>query len=116
MKLTVERFGISEKSADLLVKEQLMTLEPLRQIDEAKVKIAMEDGVSPPFSIRVHLVTPGPDIFADARDHTLPAALAKVMKWITQRIKARAANLAFRGRNNLQKTVPERLAVSCGRA
>ena len=34
---------------------------------------------SPPFRVSVHLVTPGPDVFAESCDHTLHAAIGKVM-------------------------------------
>jgi len=44
---------------------------------------------SPAFKVRVHLVTPGPDVFADGNDHTLRAAFGKVMHQLNDKITGR---------------------------
>jgi ribosome-associated translation inhibitor RaiA len=74
----------------------MLALGPLRQIDEAQVRIAKDHDVSPPFRVHVHLVTPGPDIAAEARDHTFAAALGKVVKRITEEIKRRSSQQSAR--------------------
>lgn len=91
MKLTLIHSGIhSVKKLRALVQREIRTLEPLRQIDEAKVQLTHEYEASPPFRVLAQLVTPGPDVFAEARDHTLAAALGKVMKQLGHAIRTRA--------------------------
>jgi ribosome-associated translation inhibitor RaiA len=45
----------------------------------------------PPFTVRVHLTVPGPDIHAEARDHTLRAAWHKACKNLKNQIDHRKA-------------------------
>jgi hypothetical protein len=52
--------------------------------------------------VHAHLVTPGPDVFAEARDHTVAAALAKVTKRLAQAIQTRAAKRLTRLKSDLQ--------------
>ena len=49
-----------------LVKERLESLREALQIDEARVFIERRLEASPAFLVTAHLVTPGPDVFADA--------------------------------------------------
>lgn len=115
MKLTVRHFGIHFANGfDSLVRREILALEPLRQIDEATVHLTRQDEMSPPFRVHVHLVTPGPDVFAEARDHTLAAALAKVMKQLAQEIHVRAGKRLARLKSNLQAPAPARRAPSHG--
>lgn len=108
MILNVSQTGIqSAKRLASLVRKEILTLKPLRQIDEAKVYLSREHETSPPFRVHVHLVTPGPDVFAEARDRTLIAALGKVMKELMAAIDARADRRQARLRSNLQ--APKRL-------
>ena len=93
---------VSAKGLNPRVRKQILSLAPLRQIDKAIVHLAHEHEASPPFRVHVHLVTPGPDVFAEARDHTLAAALAKVVKQLAQTIGMRADKLRARLKDNLQ--------------
>lgn len=92
MKLTLKHSGIHHPIDRLrrLVQRAIDPLQPLRQIDEAKVRLTREENSSPPFRVHAQLVTPGPDVFAEARDHTLAAALGKVMKQLARVINGRA--------------------------
>jgi|SRR5215204_4865207 len=45
----------------------------------------------PPFTVRVHLAVPGPDIHAEGRDHTLQAAWRKACKNLKKQIEKRKA-------------------------
>ena len=102
MKLVIKHFAIaSTKALHPSVRKQILVLEPLRQIDEAIVHLAHEREASPPFRVHVQLVTPGPDVFAEARDHTLTAALRKVVRQLVQTIKARAEKRRARLKGNL---------------
>ncbi len=91
MKLTLKHSGIHHPIDRLrrLVQRAIDPLQPLRQIDEAKVRLTREENSSPPFRVHAQLVTPGPDVFAEARDHTLAAALGKVMKQLARVINGR---------------------------
>lgn len=84
-----------------IVHQQISLLAPMRQIDQAKVRITREDEASPAFCVRAHLVTPGPDVFAEARDHTLAAALGKAMKQLADGIKGRVRKRLTRSKSNL---------------
>jgi len=92
MKVVVTHSGIAlRKWMNSSVRKQILALSPLRQIDEARLQIARDHDASPPFRVHLHLVTPGPDIAAEARDHTLAAALGKVLRRVTEEIKRRSA-------------------------
>ena len=102
MKLTLRHSGIHPAHRlRAIVQREILTLEPLRQIDEAKVHLTRDHEASPPFRVHAHLVTPGPDVFAEARDHTLAAALGKVMKQLAHAIKVRAGKRLARLKSNL---------------
>ncbi|MFZ4681543.1 MAG: HPF/RaiA family ribosome-associated protein [Terrimicrobiaceae bacterium] len=85
------------------LEKQLQALGTLRQIDEARVRLEHHAESSPPFRVALHLVTPGPDFAAEAVDHTLRAALAKVVGELEVKIKGRTANRSPRARGNLQE-------------
>lgn len=103
MKFVIKHSAITAvKAVEARVRKQIGALQPLRQIDEAIVHLACEGEASPPFRVHVHLVTPGPDVVAEARDHTLAAALVKVMKQLAQVIGVRAEKRRTRLKGNLQ--------------
>jgi len=93
-------------SLTALIERQLGELGKTRQIDEARVVIERRLEASPPFSVSAHLVTPGPDVFAEAADHTLRAAWQKVMGQLEARIGQRHEKRARRGRIT-NKTAPQ---------
>lgn len=69
-----------------LVRTELESVKGLLQIDEARVLLEHRHQESPPFRVSFHLVTPGPDVKAEAGDHTLRAALLKAFDHIRSRI------------------------------
>jgi len=87
------------------LEKQLQALGALRQINEARVQLEHSAEASPPFRVALHLVTPGPDFAAEAVDHTLRAALTKVVGQLEARIKDRGENRTPRARGNLQAPV-----------
>lgn len=98
MKLTLQHFAIRSTNAlDAWIENQIFSLQPRLQIDEANVRVALRRELSPPYHVHVHLVTPGPDVFAEGNDHTLRAAFEKVMQQlhnkITHRIQKRLQRL-----------------------
>ena len=91
MKLTVQHKNIrSTNQLDSWVEEQIISLQPALHIDEANISLARDDDASPAFQVKAHLVTPGPDVFADGRDHTLQAAFHKLMESLRGKIGSRA--------------------------
>ncbi len=103
MKFSIKHTAIAPwKSVEARVRKHLGKLEPRRQIDEAVVHLARERETSPPYHVRVQLVTPGPDVFAEARDHTLGAALRKVAKSLGRIIDTRAGKQRARSKQNLR--------------
>jgi len=90
MRLTVEHFDLrSTNSLDTLIEERILALGPRLQIDEARVRLERRHELSPPFRVAVHLVTPGPDLRAESQDHTILAAIEKVMLDIESRLNHR---------------------------
>jgi ribosome-associated translation inhibitor RaiA len=103
MKLTVQHHHLrSSDELDSLIENQILALQPRLQIDEANVQLECRHEESPSFGVRIHLVTPGPDVVAESRDHTIRAAVIKVMAVLKEKIGSRALKRARRLHNNLQ--------------
>lgn len=110
MKITVQHFQVPcTDNLDSLVEERILALQSRVQIDEANVRLARHRETSPAFSVRIHLVTPGPDVVAEGRDHTLRAAIEKVMRGLEGRIGDRVAKRLRRERGDLQE--PRRMRI-----
>lgn len=91
MRLTLQHHCIRSTSAlDSWVENQIFALRERLQIDEANVRLAHRPEASPAYEVNVHLVTPGPDVFAEGRDHTLRAALNKVLGQLNDKLVNRA--------------------------
>jgi len=102
MRLNLQHFNIrSLDTLDSWVEKQILALGQARQIDEANVRLARLENASPAYQVNVHLVTPGPDVFAESRDHTLRAALQKVMKQLHDKLTSRATKQVQRLKSNL---------------
>jgi len=100
MKLTLKHIHVRSTDAlDSWVEEQILSLQPVLQIDEANVTLAHDLEASPAFVVKVHLVTPGPDVTAEACDHTFQAAFQKVMVGLRGKISSRATRKQKRQRN-----------------
>ena len=95
----------SSKPFVALVRQQIERLRRDLKIDEAKIVIERRREASPAFRLEAHLVTPGPDVFASARDHTLQAALRKLIKRLEAKIADRRERRASRLRSNLQPAI-----------
>jgi len=90
MKLNVSYHHLRAVDAPhALVAKHLQPLNDRLRIDEARVRLDRSPHHSPSFSVRVHLVTPGVDVVAIGRDHTLAAALRKVMAHLETKIRER---------------------------
>jgi ribosome-associated translation inhibitor RaiA len=87
MRLNIQHLNIrSHDALDAWVEEQIFALGRVRQIDEANVRLVHLVSESPAYQVHVHLVTPGPDISAESRDHTPQAAFTKAMTQLREQI------------------------------
>ena len=103
MKLNVQHLNLrSLHSLDSWVEKQIFTLGRARQIDEANIRLIRLENASPAYRVNVHLVTPGPDVFAEGRDHTLRAAFSKVTAQLREKIGTRATRRLQRLKSNLK--------------
>lgn len=101
MKITVKHFNVRSTNAlDSWVEEQILSLQPILQIDEADITLTHLHEASPAYQVHVHLVTPGPDVFAEASDHTLQAAFLKTMESLRDKITHRATRRQKRQRDH----------------
>ena len=106
MKLKIQhRLHQPSPAFTALLEREFAALSVHLRIDEARVLVERLPDASPPFRMSAHLVTPGPDVFAEASDHTLRAALHKLIGGIgdkiTERTERRSRKLLSRqsGRN-----------------
>ena len=91
MKLILQhRLHQPSPSFTALLEQEFAALSGRLRIDEARVLVERLPDASPPFRISAHLVTPGPDVVADATDHTLLAALHKLMGGLGDKITQRS--------------------------
>jgi ribosomal subunit interface protein len=103
MKLNVQHIHIRSTDAiDALIEDRILALQPRLQIDEANVRLEHQRESSPSFRVHVHLVTPGPDLLAEGRDHTIRAAIEKVVADLDQKITSRRLKRTQRIKSNLQ--------------
>jgi ribosome-associated translation inhibitor RaiA len=101
MKLTLQHKNVRSTDAlDTWIEEQIISLQPVLQIDVANIILARDDDASPPFQVKAHLVTPGPDVLAEGCDHTLQAAFHKVMESLRGKISSRATRRQKRQKNH----------------
>lgn len=103
MRLHVQHFNLrAPEPDDSWVRTQILSLGKVRQIDAAHIRLIRLLDSSPAYHVRVHLVTPGPDVVAEERDHTLRAAFGKVMRRIRDEIRGRAEKRLLRAKSNLK--------------
>jgi ribosomal subunit interface protein len=110
MKLTIQHVNVrSTDSLDSLIENQIIGFQSSLQIDEAKVRLAYCHELSPAYRVDVHLVTPGPDVVAQAHEHTMKAAILKVMGDLEQRIGEKSTKRLRKLRSNIQGPLGSRL-------
>lgn len=103
MRLNLQHLNIRSMPAlDSWVENHIFALARARQIDEANIRLVRLENASPAYHVYVHLVTPGPDIFANGRDHTLRAAFTKALDQLRAGITRRAARRLQNLKNHLK--------------
>lgn len=106
MKLTLQhRHDAPTAAFTDLVRTELTAVASGLRIDEAKITVERQREASPPIRISAHLVTPGPDVMAEAQDHTLRAALTKLLRAIRGKIGHRAGRRNRRHRSHISGRV-----------
>ena len=102
MKLTLQPLNLRPlDKLDSWLEQQILALGRARQIDEANIRFARLENSSPAHQVNIHLVTPGPDVFAESRDHTLRAAFGKAVAQLRRQITRRAQKRMHRWKNKL---------------
>ncbi len=84
------------------IEAQLEEMHSDLAITSARVVLENQPDATPACRASVHLVLPGPDIRASAKDHTLMAAWLKVSDALRREIKRRKAQQIGRLKSNLQ--------------
>ncbi|MBI4662380.1 MAG: HPF/RaiA family ribosome-associated protein [Verrucomicrobia bacterium] len=103
MKLTIRHVYLwSTDDVDSWIEQRLLALEPRLQIHEARVCLERQRDLSPAFRVHVHLVTPGQDVFAEGRDHTLVGSINKALRAVDAKVDHRWLKRAQRVRSNRQ--------------
>lgn len=116
MKLTIKHIHHSPSASfTALIEQHLDAIGKSLRIDEARVVIERRLEASPPFHISMHLVTPGPDVLAEAMDHTLRAALLKAVGQIELRLDHRRMKRAGRLQRHSKAASPGQFAASGAR-
>jgi len=85
-----------------LVEAQMRKLQQLATIASAQVNLEWEHEITPAFRVLASLEVPGPDFHAEARDHTIQAALLKVVNNLERQIRLRKNRRLDKRKNNWQ--------------
>ena len=90
MKIIMRYCGLNARANwQGLVAAQLNRLQNLAAIASAQVTLEWQHEMRPAFRVAALLEVPGPDYHAEARDHTIQAALLKVVKNLERQIRSR---------------------------
>ncbi len=103
MKIVVHYCGLTKKAVwQQLVETNLKRLQRLASIATARVTLEWQRGVKPAFRVLTWLEVPGPDFHAEASDHTVQAALIKVIRSLEKQIRSRRDRRTDKLKTNLR--------------
>jgi ribosome-associated translation inhibitor RaiA len=103
MNIIVRYCGLTKRGIwQELVETKLRKLHSLAAIATARVTLEWQHGVKPAFRVLTQLEMPGPDFHAQAGDHTLPAALVKVIKSLEKQIRSRKNRQTDKWKTNVR--------------
>ena len=103
MKIQFHILGLSlNSSLRHWLKQPLERLQSLISVAGAAVVLEQRRDDAPAFRAFVSLAVPGPDIHAEARDHTLEAAWLKVITALRQQIERRKTSRQLRHKGHRQ--------------
>lgn len=81
------------------LRRELAPVVSARRVDEVRVTLDRPEQASPPWQLSVHLVTPGPDLMAHARGHTVAAAIAEAARELREQLRRRRVKMTRRLRS-----------------
>ncbi|MBS0657640.1 MAG: HPF/RaiA family ribosome-associated protein [Verrucomicrobia bacterium] len=81
------------------LRRELAPVVTARRIDEVRVTLDRPEQASPPWQLSVHLVTPGPDLTAHARGHTVAAAISQAAAELREQLRRRRDKVTRRLRS-----------------
>src|SRR6266404_3570247 len=85
-----------------LVEAQLRKLQDLAAIASARITLEWQHQIKPAFLVLASLEVPGPDFHAEASDHTVQAALLKVVNNLERQIRLRKKRRLDKRKTNSQ--------------
>jgi ribosome-associated translation inhibitor RaiA len=88
------------------LKQKISKLTGLVRIEAAEVTLEKNAASSPPYSAKVHLVIPGPDLYAEEKDHTPEATIHKVLAKLARQIRHRKQKLLTKRRAGAEEVKP----------
>ena len=101
MKIQLHTRGLNLRtSVHHRLEQSLQRLESFIPISAAALVLEYERHEAPAYRVFALLAIPGPDIHAEARDHTLEAACLKVATALRKQIEKRKARQEVRIRSN----------------
>ncbi len=106
MKIEYQLRGLpSQVMVDRPLDRHLDHMGSLITISSAQIVLERQRNATPAFSAAVDLAVPGPDIHAAARDHTLEAAVLKVIRRLELHIEERRTRqqLRLKGRDQCHR-------------
>ncbi len=92
------------------LEQPLQRLRELIPVSTAAVVLERERETAPAFHALVHLAVPGPDIHAEAREHTLEAVWLKVLAALRRQVEERESRR--RARVQSKRKTPLRWGVT----
>ncbi|HZR20259.1 MAG TPA: HPF/RaiA family ribosome-associated protein [Verrucomicrobiae bacterium] len=103
MNIIVKYCGLTKRAVwEELVETNLRKLQNLAAIATARVTLEWQRGIKPAFRVLTELEVPGPDFHAEASDHTVPAALVKVVRNLEKQIRSRKNRRADKWKTNVR--------------
>lgn len=103
MNIIVKYCGLTKRAVwQDLVEKNVRKLQNLAAIATAQVTLEWQRGVKPAFRVLTELEVPGPDFHAAASDHTIPAALVKVVRNLEKQIRSRKNRRADKWKTNVR--------------
>jgi ribosome-associated translation inhibitor RaiA len=105
MKTTLRFVGLNAQVAwRHLVDQQINHLQTLALMTAAEVILEHQSEAKPAFLVKMLLEVSGPDLHAEATDHTLEAALRAATQNLEHQIKARGTRRTARRKSQLQSS------------
>jgi hypothetical protein len=102
MRITIKHKGIASVDRwDRMIEDGLFALADRVRVEEARVVIERRWDGHVPYRASTHIVTPGPDITADGVDHTLQAAIVKMLRVLDTGVRQRLHRRVQRVKSNL---------------